>query len=591
MNRTLRLALASIGPLLSVLQAGAVPPPRSPISICLSPDELKAYVVNQDAASISVLDLPGRRVLGEIVVGPRPSHAAVSPDGKLIFVSSTHGDRVDVVDLSLGRVIRSLPASHEPYGVALSTDARKLFVANSLSDTVSVIEPATGRRLSEIRTGRSPRFISLIPGRPTIAVSNGLSRSLSIIDAENLSVRTVELPAAAILRQLAGSPDGRWVFAAHVVSREPQVAVQMERGWIHANGFSIVDLGPGGRRVTLLLDRLLEGAANPWGVTLSADARSLYVSLAGVHEVAIVDVEKALDLMKRTPDADIERLGQDVEIMERLKISRRLPSGGLGPRGLALAEASQELLIANFFSDTVTILDARSGALKATIPLGPPAAKDEWREGELLFNDARITFQKWFSCASCHQEDATIDGLNWDLPNDGVGNPKNVKSLHDIHDSPPAMWTAVREDMDAAVAAGQRFGGFLPDPKNHKALMTFLSRPKRAPNPYRAPELKISVRRGHDVFVRARCPSCHPAPLYTDLKLHDLGLGKASDPSPLFDTPSLRECYRTAPYLHDGRAKTLEEIFTHHDPRGAHGQTRALAKKDVADLAAYLKSL
>lgn len=178
-----------------------------------------------------------------------------------------------------------------------------------------------------------------------------------------------------------------------------------------------------------------------------------------------------------------------------------------------------------------------------------------------------------------------MDGLNWDLLNDGAGNAKNAKSLHDIHDTPPAMWTQVREDMDAAVAAGQRFGGFLPDPENHRALMAFLNDPPRAPNPY--PRLA----RGERAFDKAGCGFCHPAPTFTDRKLHDIGTANATDLHREFDTPSLRECYRTAPYVHDGRAKTLRDVFTTHDKDGLHGGWTLLSPEEFEDLLRYLMSL
>jgi cytochrome c peroxidase len=212
------------------------------------------------------------------------------------------------------------------------------------------------------------------------------------------------------------------------------------------------------------------------------------------------------------------------------------------------------------------------------------------RRGEMLFNDARITYQGWFSCASCHQEDATMDGLNWDLPNDGTGNPKNAKSLHDIADTPPAMWSGVREDMPEAVAAGQRFMGFLPRPEQHGSLLAYLGTIERAPNPWRAQDAAVLLR-GERAFQVAGCATCHPPPLYTDLQKYDLGLSTPDDYEPMFDTPSLRECYRTAPYLHDGRARTLRELWTVHDPKGTHGSVAALPAGEFEDMLAFLRSL
>jgi mono/diheme cytochrome c family protein len=402
---------------------------------------------------------------------------------------------------------------------------------------------------------------------------------------------TRTLERSSILRDIVSSHDGRWAFVAHIVSHDEQMTLQMERGWIHSNGFSVLDLQEPGHGVTLLLDQLLVGAANPWGLALSSDDRQLYVSLSGVHEVAIVDVEKALGVVAKVESPeDVVALRRDVEILERRGIARRVDAGGIGPRGLALNEARGELLVANYFSDSVAVLDSKSGEVAAVIPLGPPQEMTLERRGEMLFNDARLCFQKWFSCASCHQEDATVDGLNWDLANDGLGNPKNAKSMHDVVDTPPEMWTGVRSDMDAAVQAGQRFLGFIPDPENHAALMAYLGNPRRAPNPYRDREPE-ALRRGEQVFNRARCAICHVAPKFSDLELHDLDSANGTDLRSRFDTPSLREAYRTGPYMHDGRAETLREVLTVFNADDLHGRTSQLSEENLDDLIEYLRSL
>ncbi len=565
---------------------------RSPNHIRLSRDGRRAYVVNQDAGTISVLDVRRRKVLDEVSVGSSPVHAELSPDGRTLYVSRRYADDVAVLNLKKLRVTRLMRTGLEPYGLAVSKKGDRLFVANSMSDSVSIIDAATGKTLAEVPVGREPRYVAVTPDGKKLLVANSLSREITIVDVSAAKVvESRDLGKANILRQVAVSPDGRWGYVSHIVSHEERTTLQMERGWIHSNGFSVLDMRHKGRRVTLLLDRLLDGDANPWGALVSKDGGRLYVTLAGVHEVAIVDTRKALQLVRETPVDKVERLAQNVEIVEARGIARRVKAGGLGPRGLALSEKTGELLVANYFSDSVSVLDAETGALRAVIPLGPEQKMTQHRKGEMLFNDARFCFQRWFSCASCHQEDATVDGLSWDLPNDGVGNPKNVKSLHDVHDTAPAMWGGVRKDMHAAVAAGQRFLGFLPDEERHKALIAYINKPRRAPNPHRRRGDPESMRRGEKVYARALCDACHPSPSFTDRKKYDLGLSGPKDQRARFDTPSLREVYRTAPYLHDGSAKTLREVFTRYNPDGRHGRTQGLTDAEMKDLLLYLKSL
>ena len=570
----------------------ASPVYRSPVFVCLSPDESRAYVVNYTANLVSVIDVKSRAVVREIPTGSRPAQAKVSPDGKLLYVSCTWGEEIEVIDLAEGKIVRSLKAGYEPWGLALTADGTRLFVTNVVSSTVSLLDLASGRTMVETPIGSQPRFAAITPDGARLVVSNGLSPSVSLLDAASArEIARYDLGRASILREIAVSRDGHWAFLTNLVSHNEVPTVQMERGWINSNGFTILDLTEPNRRVTLLLDQLLSGATNPCGLALSSDAQRLYVSLAGIHEIAIVDVPAALALAAKTrTPLEVQRLEEDVEILQRDKIARRLPSGGLGPRSLALCEKTGELLVANFFSDNVTVLDAVTGELRATIPLGPAQEMTAWRKGELMANDGRITYQNWISCTSCHQEDTSSDGLNWDLANDGLGNPKNNKSLQDVHDTPPAMWSGVRADLTDCVGAGERFQGFVPVDYVKGPIVEYLTHPDRAPSPYHDANPE-GVARGKKLFAAAGCDVCHPAPTYSDCKFHDLGFGTANDFRNRFDTPSIRSCYRTAPYLHDGRAPTLKSIFTDHNPRNLHGRTNGFTEQELDDLIAYVRTL
>jgi YVTN family beta-propeller protein len=582
--------LATKNPDQQTMQTGE-PAYHSPNHIILSPDGDLAYVVNQTANSVSVIDVEARKVLREIPVGEFPSHIALTPDGGTLLVTCLHTSSIDVVDLAENRVSRTLRTGFEPYGVTASAGGEELYVANALSNTVSIIDLESGKTRFEVPVGRGPRYIAEIPGSGRIIVGNGMSRNASIIDVTTGQVvETRDLGRAGLIRQVIVSPGGRWAFAAHIVSHDELITLQMERGMIHSNGFSVMDLQTPEHRVTLLLDKLLLGAANPWGLAIAPDESMLYVSIAGTHEIAFVDLPRALDVVAGILPEEVDRVSKDVQLLDSLRIMRRIDCGGLGPRGVALNDDRNELLVANHFTNDVAVMDAESGEILGMIPLGPEQPMTLWREGEMLFNDGRLCFQQWFSCASCHQEDATVDGFNWDLANDGLGNPKSAKSMHDVYDTPPAMWRGVRMDIDAAVQAGQRFLGRIPDPEKHKALMAFLANPRLAPNPYRLVDPEV-LAQGEVVYYRARCNACHSPPTFSDLRKHDLGFRGKTDLRSRFVTPSLRECYRTGPFLHDGRAETLREIFTDHNPDDLHGLTSHLDEAELDALIDYLRTL
>jgi len=213
------------------------------------------------------------------------------------------------------------------------------------------------------------------------------------------------------------------------------------------------------------------------------------------------------------------------------------------------------------------------------------------RKGEMFFHDADLCFQNWQSCSSCHP-DARTDGLNWDLLNDGMGNPKQTKSMLLAHRTPPAMMGAVRENAEAAVRAGIRFIQFSVRPEEDAvAIDEYLKSLKPVPSPHLVDgRLSDGAKRGEALFVSTGCASCHVPPLFTDLQTHDVGTGRNMDKDRKFDTPTIIENWRTAPYLYDGRAATMMDVIKRCNPADAHGKTSALTPDQLSDLAAYILS-
>jgi cytochrome c peroxidase len=60
---------------------------------------------------------------------------------------------------------------------------------------------------------------------------------------------------------------------------------------------------------------------------------------------------------------------------------------------------------------------------------------------------------------------------------------------------------------------------------------------------------------------------------------------------PFFDTPTLLGIYRTAPYLHHGKAATLREVLVECNREDKHGHTSQLKSNEIDDLVEFLKSL
>jgi hypothetical protein len=131
----------------------------------------------------------------------------------------------------------------------------------------------------------------------------------------------------------------------------------------------------------------------------------------------------------------------------------------------------------------------------------------------------------------------------------------------------------------------------VPDPADVEDLLAYVETLQPEPNPL-APQSAAAATRGKSLFEgKAGCAKCHPAPYYTDRKMHNVGILTPVEPDGRYDTPSLVEVYRTAPYFHDGRSATLRDVLTKDDPGGKHGHANVLTPREIDDLIAYLLSL
>jgi cytochrome c peroxidase len=224
--------------------------------------------------------------------------------------------------------------------------------------------------------------------------------------------------------------------------------------------------------------------------------------------------------------------------------------------------------------------------------LGPEPVWTDIRYGEMLFHDAFLCQERWQSCATCHP-DARSDTLNWDLLNDGADNPKNTKSLLLAHQTPPSMSHGVRDRAETAVRKGFETILMIPATENDaQAVDAYLSHLEPVPSPHLVSgKLNESAERGQRIFNRSGCSVCHPAPLFTDLRKHDVETRSPIDSSPLFDTPTLREVWRTAPYLHDGRYKTIRELITEGKHVNTNQRLDRLTDEEINDMTEYILSL
>ncbi len=251
-----------------------------------------------------------------------------------------------------------------------------------------------------------------------------------------------------------------------------------------------------------------------------------------------------------------------------------------------------------------------------------PLLVDEPLSAELLLGarvfhgagDPRMSTDAYVSCASCHP-DGSQDARTWDFTDRGEG-LRDTQALFAMPAAGPLHWSAnfdEVQDFENAIRAHQAGAGFLSD-ADYATCEDPLGEPKAGLSPEldalaayvgsfaadvpRSPWREAdgtateSGERGRAIFVAEGCETCHVGPEATDAGwnedgtpiLHDVGTlletsgGRDGVPLTGLRTPSLRGLFATAPYLHDGRAGTVEEALV------AHG----IVLTEAADLTRYL---
>lgn len=523
-----------------------------PKSLCLAGEKLLIACSHSEGILIK-LDKRTLNAEASVRVGHGACDLEVSQDLSLAYVANQFSDDISVVDLKRMKELERIKVLRQPRQICLSADGNYLFAANFLPAGRADVDTVTSQvSVIDLREGRTVKHISLANG------SNAL-------------------------RGMCLSADGKYVLLTHNLGRFQVPTTQLEQGWMNTSALSIIDAISLEHVATVLLDEPDRGAAGSWGIDCTLE--SIYVAHSGTHEFSTIDYEAMLRKLDSYPNK--QHLAYDLRFLSGIR--ERTPVQGNGPR--TIVPSQDKLFVANYFSDNLQIFPCGpgAGATPHLVEFTGHSHQDELRKGEQYFHDASFCFQSWQACTGCHPDKARTDGLNWDLLNDGMGNPKNCKSLLLAHATPPAMVTGIRPSAEAAVKAGFEYIQFMQvDDSISGAVDAYLRSLEPIPSPHLLHGgLSPEARKGEILFKEAGCAECHPKPHFTDLKRHVMGTQGAFDRQNSWDTPTLVEAWRTGPYLHDGRCASLKEVFT----RELHGLDEALSEEQVDLLVAFVLSL
>lgn len=588
----------------------------SPIEVAVSPDGGRVYILCEGTEQVAVWDTRAGAIVKRVAVGRVPKGMSLAADGKRIWVANSWSDNVSEIDTGSLAVVRTLPAGEEPNAALADRAGRFLYVANRIGNDISVVDLGTGQEVKRLAAGRGASYLALSPDGARVYCTHiyprmGRPRSqpeseITVIDtARQVVVERKMLGNAAGVFHVALSADGRLGLAAQLRPKNLIPLAHVEHGWVFGNSLSVFGADVG-EPVQIPLDEMDRYYTPPFGVAIARDKSAAYVSTTGSDSVTVIDVAAMLRAIAAASPEDRRAMANDLSASANY-VAARIPVGH-GPKGLALSPDGTRLYVANRTGDDVSVIDTASRKMTATIGLGGPGELTFERRGERLFFSARFAFQGHFGCANCHLE-ATFDGLEWDLEPDGFG--KDIvdnRLLEDVADTAPFKWNGGNPNLETE--CGPRTEKYFYRAQSYSPeelfdLVAFIKSIPLRPNRHRLPngELTAAQERGKAIFERTRkkdgtpipqanqCAVCHSGPHHTNQKLADVGTGKPADRSPRFDTPQLTNVVLTAPYLHDGSARTLEEIWTVFNPRDQHGVTNDLQKDELNDLIEYLKTL
>ncbi len=606
-------ALWQPGPARIAAQSLAPPEERyaSPLELLLSPDGTRLYVLCQGADEVRVLNSVSGAVLQTIPVGHVPRGFSLSPDARRLLVANSWDDTVTVIDTQKGRVMATWGTGFEPSSVVEDRAGKLLYVADRISNDVMVLDATTGEKKSTLTAGRGASYMTMAPDGSQLYVTHVYPNptayrtpprsEITVIDpARARLVDRLLLPDIAGVFHVAISLDGRLGVAAELHPKNLVPMAHVEHGWIFGNTLTVFGADVG-RSVEIPLDELDRYYALPFGVAITPDKSRFYVTHGGSNCVTVIDVRRMLSYIREHPEPFAEDLSASAHyVVARIAV-------GKNPRGLVMSRDGARLYVANRLDDSISVIDTRALDVARTIRLAGPEKISPLRRGEQTFYTAKYAFEGQFGCSNCHI-DSTFDGLQWDLEPDGFG--KDIvdnRLLEDLRGTEPFKWNGGNPSI--AVECGTRTETYFWrsqtfDDRTLADVVLYIRHLPLRPNRFRAAggDLTPAQERGRAIFNRTvdklgqpipegnRCSFCHSGAKGTSQKSFDVGTGKATDNSGLLDTPQLMNVALTAPYLHDGSAKSLEEIWTVYNPHDKHGRTNDLTKDELNDLVEYLRT-
>ncbi|HEY7885594.1 MAG TPA: beta-propeller fold lactonase family protein, partial [Cellvibrionaceae bacterium] len=494
-----------------------------------------------------------------------------------------------VADLSTGKMYASLYGS----GEIVRLDANSLSIDGRLAVGATVKALALSE---EHQTLLATRFISAEHEAEVWQVDLSdftLHRTFKLLrHTEDDSLEN----GRGIPNYLAGITLNRAGTRAYVVGKKDNV----DRGLINGNPdldddntvrtlAAVLDLESGEELTQYRFD--FDNADSPSGVRLSDDEQFLFVAMQGRNQVFVLNV---------SPDT-----GRYESIAGQFLVES-------APQALAYASDSETLFVKNFLSRSVSMIDLSkflnggdiNPATRSLVTVANEKLSDEVLKGKQLFYHAaegvqgddspigRMSAEGYISCATCHF-DGGHDGRTYDFTGRGEGMRNNIAlngrggaRFGNLH------WSANFDEVQdfendirnvfkgrglmtdvffnaSSDPLGREKRGLSNDLDALAAYVESLNKDSVPRSPYRSADGSMTEQAvaGQALFEQMDCQTCHRPPAFTDGSVHDVGTVRAYSGNTrdellsVIKTPSLLGVFDSAPYLHDGSAPTLADVF------------------------------
>ena len=500
--------------------------------------------------------------------------------------------------------------------------------ANTLGDDISVLDLQSGRELKRLQAGHYPEYIALSRDGSRVYVASLLARvtpadeppvsELTVIDTRHQMVAArVNVPGVIQMRHITELPAsaGGYLLIPFMRPKNLNPLVQIQQGWYLTHGMAVIrpaanaSDGPKQYHVAeLLLDDIDHYYADGFGAAVTPDGRWALVAASGANVVSVIDTGKLRRLLLSPPPARQQELANRLDSASRF-VTARLQVGR-NPTDVVIAQDGRFAYIANRMDDTVSVVDVQTMRVASTIDLGGPKEISRERSGQRLFFDASHCYQGQMACATCHPHEGLSDGLAWSLETPQLGRDVvENRTLFSIDGTSPFKWNGKNPNLQTQDGPRTamyifRSQGFSSTEVND--LVTYLLALRLPRNPHLATDgqLTEAQARGREIFFRDktmdgkvippldRCYTCHsPQTHYTSRVSMDVGTATRDDTIQAFDVPQLEGVVTRPPYLHNGEALELEDIWTKFNPNDKHGITSDLNKAQLNDLIEFLKTL